>query len=82
MADDIYRALVAALTPAQRDAIMRGSIGDHSMATVRALIRKGLMYLRISSPNGKAGFVENTELGNALRQHLRQANDRGHQGRG
>lgn len=64
-------AALKGLTKAQRYHVSRGSIsGDFTMQTVRALIAKGLMYLRIDSPNGQCGFVENTELGNAVRELL------------
>lgn len=67
--------IARSLTGAQREAIWRGGIGDESMATVRALVRKGLMYLRIDSPNGRWGFMELTALGLAVRAELERMND-------
>lgn len=71
MTEDVSK-IAASLTKAQRDAVMRGAIGDHTMATVRALMSRGLMHLRIDSPNGRAGFVENTTLGDKVAAHLTQ----------
>lgn len=62
--------LARGLTDAQREAIRRGGIGDERMTTVNALRRKGLMHLRIDSPNGRWGFMELTPLGLALRAHI------------
>jgi hypothetical protein len=58
------------LTGPQRYAIKRSGISDESMATVRALVRKGLMYHHIDSPNGRCGPMRLTKLGEAVRDHL------------
>lgn len=62
--------LARGLTDAQREAIRRGGIGDETMATVNALKRKGLMHLRIDSPDGRWGFMELTPLGQRLKAHI------------
>ena len=67
------RKQLRGLTKAQRPLIINGCVsGDFSMQTVRALIGKGLMYLRIDSPNGRAGFVELTALGKEVQAAIRQ----------
>lgn len=59
------------LTRVQRRFVRDGSIhGDCTMTTVRALKRKGLFSLVISSPNGQCGFMELTPLGQAVRATL------------
>lgn len=63
-------ALARSLTKAQREVIQRGGPGDHPMATVYAMLRKGLIYHKIDSPNGRCGPMELTETGLALRAHL------------
>jgi uncharacterized protein YjhX (UPF0386 family) len=75
---DCPPALVAAVlhrlsrSPLQRQLVRDGCIhGDFTMATVRALKRKGLFHLVISSPNGQCGFMELTPLGEAVRAELR-----------
>ena len=60
------------LSPAQRNAVRRGGIDDESMATVNALMRKGLMYLRIDSPDGRCGFMELTTLGQSVAAYLKE----------
>lgn len=62
------------LTPKQRQMVAAGCIhGDFTMATVRALKRKGLFSLHITSPNGRCGFMRLTEAGEALRAALSKA---------
>ncbi len=59
------------LTAVQRGFVRDGCLhGDVTMTTVRALRRKGLFYLKITSPNGKAGFMELTPLGETVRSIL------------
>lgn len=70
MGSDDLDKLVRGLTDIQREAVRRGGIGDESMATVNALKRKGLMHLRIDSPNGRWGFMELTPLALALKAHI------------
>jgi hypothetical protein len=64
--------IAAALSIAQRDAVCRGGIGNHGITTVRALKRKGLMYLHIDSPNGRCGTMELTPLGQQVRAILKE----------
>lgn len=40
--------------------------GDFSIATFRALRRKGLFYIHIDSPNGRCGTARLTPLGEAV----------------
>lgn len=63
--------IAKALSPVQAEIVRRGCFsGDFTMATVNALKRKGLFELVISSPNGRCGFMELTDLGKQVRQHL------------
>lgn len=65
------RKVVASLTRAQRQYVKDGCIhGDCTMTTVRALKRKGLFYLVITSPNGQCGHMELTPLGKAVQATL------------
>jgi len=52
--------------------VKRGAIGDHPIRVARSLMAKGIMYLRIDSPNGRSGFVENTDLGRRIANHLQE----------
>lgn len=71
MTTEIPKGLVRSLTPAQRMYVRDASIhGDCNMVTVRALKRKGLFHLVISSPNGQCGFMRLTPLGEAVRAAL------------
>lgn len=55
------------LTRAERKFVERGCIfGDFSMQTISNLQGKGLMYLHIDSPNGRAGFMRLTPLGESV----------------
>lgn len=73
-ADEIFRLFVRGLSKAQRQYVAAGCIhGDCTMQTVRALVRKGLFRLVIDSPNGNAGFMRLTPLGENVRDHLRDA---------
>ena len=66
-----FRQLLRGLTQRQRYHVKRGCIsGDFTMATVRALTRKGLMRLEITSPNGQCGFMRLTPLGERVRAYL------------
>jgi uncharacterized protein YjhX (UPF0386 family) len=59
------------LTKVQAQYVKAGCIhGDCTMQTVRALVRKGLFALEISSPNGRAGFMRLTETGRAVQSAL------------
>jgi hypothetical protein len=59
------------LSRAQRYIVGRGCFsGDFTMAAVRALKRKGLFYHHITSPNGRSGPMELTELGKAVQAHI------------
>jgi len=60
------------LTVSEKDAVKRGAIGDHPIRVARSLMAKGIMYLRIDSPNGRSGFVENTDLGRRIANHLQE----------
>lgn len=61
---DHLKAVVRNLTRAERRFVKDGCIhGSFSMTTVYNLRRKGLFELVISSPNGRAGFMELTSLG-------------------
>ena len=63
--------VVKSLSPIQAEIVKRGCFsGDFTMATVRALKRKGLFHLVISSPNGQCGFMELTPLGAEVRAAL------------
>jgi len=64
--------IAAKLTAAQRNAVQRGGIGDETMATVNALRRKGLMHLRIDSPDGRWGFMELTDAGQSVAAYLKE----------
>lgn len=56
--------IVKALSPLQAEIVRRGCVsGDFTMATVRALKRKGLFELVIDSPNRQCGFMRLTPLG-------------------
>ena len=56
--------VVRRLSDAQSRIVRSGSFsGDFSMATVRALKRKGLFYHHITSPNGQCGPMRLTALG-------------------
>lgn len=58
------KQVVRDLTRAERTLVHDGCIhGDFRMSTVRNLKRKGLFYLKITSPNGQCGFMELTPLG-------------------
>ncbi len=66
-----HRKIIQCLTKPQRLEIIRGSFsGDFDIRTARALIKKGLMEHRITSPNGRYGPIINTELGNQVRDVL------------
>lgn len=57
------------LSPAQREIMRRGGFsGDFTMATVRALKGRGLFFHNPTSPNGRCGPMELTELGHAVRE--------------
>lgn len=63
--------IIKSLSPIQAEVVRRGCFsGDFTMATVRALKRKGLFELVISSPNGQCGFMELTDLGKQVRQSM------------
>ena len=72
MTDPQIAEIARSLSPAQRRAIRRGGIGDETMATVNALMRRGLMYLRIDSPDGRCGFMELTDLGQSVAAYLKE----------
>jgi hypothetical protein len=60
------------LTPMQRKYVLDGSLhGDATITTYRALKRKGLFYLKITSPNGQCGHAELTPLGETVREILK-----------
>lgn len=72
------RALIKSLTPLQRKLVADGCIhGDFTMATVRALKRKGLFSLVITSPNGQCGHMELTPLGQQVRAVLQLGAEHG-----
>ena len=65
------RAAKRGLTKIQRMYVKDGSAhGDCSIVTIRSLIRKGIFYIEISSPNGKCGFARLTQLGKAVSDAL------------
>ena len=67
---DVHK-IARALSPIQAEIVRRGCFsGDFTMATVNALKRKGLFELVISSPNGQCGFMELTDIGKQVRQHI------------
>jgi tRNA A37 threonylcarbamoyladenosine dehydratase len=70
------QSIARSLSIVQRDAVCRGGIGDHGITTVRALMRKGVMYLHIDSPNGRCGTMKLTSLGQQVRAILMET-DRG-----
>lgn len=64
-------AICRTLTPVQRTFVKDACLhGDVYMTTVRALKRKGLFHLVISSPNGQCGFMRLTPFGEAVRSAL------------
>lgn len=66
---------MASLTKAQRMYVMDGCIhGDCTMATMRALVRKGLFHIVIDSPNRQWGFMKLTPLGVETRAVLAGTN--------
>lgn len=66
------RDALSGLTRTQKRYVMDGSIhGDPTMATIRALKAKALFYLKIDSPNGRAGFMVLTPLGETVRRILK-----------
>ena len=68
---DSVKETIRGLTPAQRMYVKDGCIhGDCTMQTMRALKRKGLFELVISSSNGQCGFMELTPLGKAVQSAL------------
>lgn len=58
------------LTRVQKEQVLRGSIGDAGMVTVRALIQKGLMHIKATSPNGRYGPCVLTALGRQVQAEL------------
>ena len=63
--------VIAGMSEAQRDEVMRGAAsGNYPISVTRALVRKGLQELVIDSPNGRCGFMRNTEAGEAVRARL------------
>lgn len=61
------------LTRAQRTYVKDGCIhGDCTMTTIRALQRKALFYLKITSPNGRCGFMALTPLGETVQRILKE----------
>lgn len=67
--------IAAGLTPAQRRLILRGAAGgDECLGTIRAVIRRQLMEIRVDSPNGRYGPCLLTPLGQAVQHHLQAAN--------
>lgn len=65
------KAAMKGLTVKQRRFVMDGCIhGDFTLATVNALIRKGLFYIEPHTPNKQWGFARLTPLGEALRANL------------
>jgi uncharacterized protein YjhX (UPF0386 family) len=70
---DYIREVIGGLTKVQRMYVVDGCIhGDCQMVTVRALKRKGLFHLVIDSPNGEAGFMRLTSLGEAVQANLKR----------
>lgn len=64
LAPEVVKAAVRGLTRAERRFVERGCIhGDFRMSTVSNLQGKGIFYLKIESPNGRAGFMRLTPLG-------------------
>lgn len=62
------RAAIRGLTKVQRRFVKDGCIhGDFTMATVRALLGKGLFHVVPRSPNGRWGPALLTPLGEAAR---------------
>jgi len=60
------------LTRAQKRYVIDGCIhGDPALRTIRELQRKALFYLHIDSPNGRAGFLRLTPLGETVRAILK-----------
>ena len=63
---------LAGLTRAQKRYVIDGCVhGDCTMQTIRALQRKALFYLKITSPNGRAGHLVLTPLGERVREILK-----------
>lgn len=72
--DTEAREALRSLTKVQRMYVKDGCIhGDCSMRTARLLMGKGMFHLVISSPNGKAGFLHLTPLGERVRSLLTEA---------
>lgn len=65
------REALRGLTKVQRMYVKDGSAhGDIAMRTVAALLRKGLFYIKIDSPNGLYGSARLTPLGEAVQAAL------------
>lgn len=70
------RVIAAArnLTRAERRHVLAGCIsGDFRMSTVRSLQGKALFYLKITSPNGRCGFMTLTPLGENVQALLKSS---------
>ena len=72
--DETLGRVIRDLSPTQRRFVRDKNIhGDFTMATVRALKRKGLFHLVIDSPNGQCGFMRLTVAGEQVSAALLRA---------
>ena len=68
MTPDYVQEALKSLTPARRKYVLAGCIhGDPHITTIRELQRKALFYLHPTSPNGRAGEMRLTPLGETVR---------------
>lgn len=68
-------AALKQLTRAQKRFVADGYIhGEFRMQTIRELLRKGLFYLVIDSPNGQCGHMELTPLGKNVQALINPGN--------
>lgn len=65
-------AALRGLTKAERRHVAAGYVGGATNATVRSLRNKAMFYLKITSPNGRAGFMELTPLGMNVRALIKE----------
>ena len=65
-------AALRGLTKAERRHVAAGYVGEATNATVRSLRNKAMFYLKITSPNGRAGFMELTPLGMNVRALIKE----------
>jgi hypothetical protein len=61
------------LTPNQKRYVIDGCFhGDITDQTARSLLGRDLFYIKIDSPNGRAGFARLTPLGETVRSILKE----------